>query len=281
VRSISSRLSLDMWTTVVLLAVLSFFRTEKRMMDDNNNHNGSNISSTSNNILHIAVGSTNPVKVQAVELALQQCLTQASATGIVIPHLAIHGLNVESCVPNQPMGNQQTMEGAKNRAKNAYNEYMIQFHVRPHLAIAMEGGLEAIDNPLRPNSESNDAQQIESNMFCMAWMAVYGIRDSFLNGIFVVDPSLGTVSRTDNEPVFGIAKSGMFVLPQAIVEHINNGLELGEADDIVFSRSNSKHGASTVGKLTNDLINRATFYQHAIVLAMTPWFHPHLFPVGQ
>ena len=54
-------------------------------------------------------------------------------------------------------------------------------------------------------------------------------------------------------------------------------MELGDADDIVFKRVNSKHGQGTVGKLTNGQIDRTEYYVHALKLALIPWIRPELY----
>jgi hypothetical protein len=44
--------------------------------------------------------------------------------------------------------------------------------------------------------------------------------------------------------------------------------ELGDADDIVTNRVNSKQGGGTVGVLTNNLVTRSLYYEQAVVLAL-------------
>jgi non-canonical (house-cleaning) NTP pyrophosphatase len=46
---------------------------------------------------------------------------------------------------------------------------------------------------------------------------------------------------------------------------------LGEADDIVFGRSNSKQDNGAVGLLTDNVIDRAQLYEHAMILALIPF----------
>ena len=71
--------------------------------------------------------------------------------------------------------------------------------------------------------------------------------------------------------LIGKGRTGAFVLPQAVVELIRQGKELGEADDIVFSRSNSKQDNGAVGLLTDNVIDRAQLYAHAMILALIPF----------
>lgn len=75
----------------------------------------------------------------------------------------------------------------------------------------------------------------------------------------------------------GKARSGSFYLPPAITEIVREGKELGEADDIVFGQSNSKQKDGAIGLLTNNLIDRAGLYEHAVILAFVPFLNPDLY----
>lgn len=69
----------------------------------------------------------------------------------------------------------------------------------------------------------------------------------------------------------GISKTGVFTLPQAVAEKVRGGMELGHADDLIFGQQNSKQQGGSVGLLTDNVITRTTYYQHAIVLALIPF----------
>jgi len=71
--------------------------------------------------------------------------------------------------------------------------------------------------------------------------------------------------------------TGTFVLPPRIAELVHGGMELGDADDVVFQRSNSKQASGAVGLLTGDLITRTTLYAHAVVLALIPFRNMELY----
>ncbi len=76
---------------------------------------------------------------------------------------------------------------------------------------------------------------------------------------------------------YGKAKTGTFFLPKKIVVLIKEGKELGEADDIVFKRYNSKQQNGAVGILTNDVTDRTKYYVDAVVLALVPFKNPDLY----
>ncbi len=82
------------------------------------------------------------------------------------------------------------------------------------------------------------------------------------------------VSSSSN---FGKAKTSTFYLPQAISKLVDEGKELGEADDIVFNRRNSKTSNGSVGILTKDVVTRTDFYTEAVVLALIPHINKDLY----
>ncbi len=76
----------------------------------------------------------------------------------------------------------------------------------------------------------------------------------------------------------GKGRSGTFYLPPAVAELVRQGVELGEADDIVFGRSNSKQENGAIGLLTRDVIDRAGLYEPAVIFALIPFLNPELYP---
>ena len=75
----------------------------------------------------------------------------------------------------------------------------------------------------------------------------------------------------------GRGRTGAFFLPKKITSLIQEGMELGEADDIVFGDSNSKQKSGAVGLLTNNIIDRTQLYVPAITLALIPFQNPTLY----
>ncbi len=75
----------------------------------------------------------------------------------------------------------------------------------------------------------------------------------------------------------GRGRTGSFFLPKKVAELVKEGKELGEADDIVFARVNSKQANGAVGILTNDVLTRTTFYIPAVILALIPFKNPELY----
>jgi non-canonical (house-cleaning) NTP pyrophosphatase len=162
---------------------------------------------------------------------------------------------------------QETQVGAKHRAQAAYKAYKEKHGSFPDLAVGLEGGLEW--------SKTIQDENGEDTLWCMAWMAVYGKRTCLL-----VDAVASPDSKyytADKKPIFGLAKTATFLLPSSLAKLIEDGMELGHADDKVFGRVNSKQGSGTVGVLTNGLIDRSAYYEHALVLALVPWVRPDVY----
>ncbi|MGF7117966.1 inosine/xanthosine triphosphatase [Methanobacterium oryzae] len=81
--------------------------------------------------MKIIVGSKNPVKINATKNILEKIYGKVDVTGI----------DVESEVPDQPFGKEQTIQGAINRAKNVYSNDF-------DLSVGIESGLMKIPNSI-------------------------------------------------------------------------------------------------------------------------------------
>ncbi|WP_268033118.1 inosine/xanthosine triphosphatase [Algoriphagus sp. PAP.12] len=80
----------------------------------------------------IIVGSKNPVKINSTEDAFTLAFTKG---------FHINGVSAASGVPDQPMGDTETLEGAKNRAINAKKTFP-----EANYWVGIEGGLEEDSN---------------------------------------------------------------------------------------------------------------------------------------
>ncbi|GBG89856.1 hypothetical protein CBR_g49705 [Chara braunii] len=75
----------------------------------------------------------------------------------------------------------------------------------------------------------------------------------------------------------GKSRTATFTLPPVVTELVQSGMELGDADDRVFQRTNSKQENGTVGILTKDILTRETYYRHAVILALIPFTNLELY----
>lgn len=138
-------------------------------------------------------------------------------------------LGVESGVPEQPMTDQETLKGARNRVENARQEIP-----EADYWVGLEGGLDYFDD----------------HLMAFAWMVIAG--------------NNGRVSE---------ARSATLPLPPQVQALVAEGLELGEANDKVFSTLNSKQGGGAYGLLTDGLMTRESIYTQTLVLALIPFIH--------
>ncbi len=172
----------------------------------------------------ITVTSNNPVKLQA---ALQGFKKMFPAD-----EFEVRPVTASSGVRSQPVGDDETLLGATNRAQAAHLQYPDSDYW-----VGIEGGIDEKDG----------------EMSAFAWVFVAG----------------GEMT--------GKGKSGTFYLPSKVAAIVRQGKELGEADDIVFGRSNSKQENGAIGLLTDDVIDRAALYESAVILALVPFKNPHLY----
>ena len=81
-----------------------------------------------------------------------------------------------------------------------------------------------------------------------------------------------------NGTTTGKARTATFFLPPEVARLVHKGMELGDADDIVFSKQNSKQQNGAVGLLTDDIITRKSLYMPAVQMAFIPFLNPGLYP---
>jgi len=75
----------------------------------------------------------------------------------------------------------------------------------------------------------------------------------------------------------GKARTASFFLPKKISKLIEQGIELGKADDIIFGLENSKKKNGAVGILTKNITTRTEYYSEAIILALIPFINDDLY----
>ena len=172
----------------------------------------------------IIIASKNPVKINAVKMAFEKVFSEED--------FKFEGASIPSNVSDQPIGNEEIITGASNRAKNA----MISFP-DADFWVGIEGGIE----------------KTKYGVGSFSWVVV----------------------KSKNKE--GKAKGNIFFLPKKVVELIDQGKELGDADDIVFGGSNSKQKNGSVGILTGDIVTRTDYYYSALVLALIPFKNPNLY----
>lgn len=192
---------------------------------------------------HVAAAAMIAVAVGSKSSVKSSAAEQGFKLALKNDHILVEGFDAPSGVRDQPIGDDEIKLGANNRARKAYELFLKKNGVAPAYSIGIEGGI-LITN------EGTD----EEGMDCMAWIVIY-------DGLS-----------------FGKARTASFNLPQAICDLIKDGVELGIADDMTFTRMNAKQGEGTVGHLTRGVMDRTAYYVPAVVLALIPLQWPSLWP---
>lgn len=189
----------------------------------------------------IIIASTNPVKINAV----------ATAFGKMFPGetFETEGVSASSGVSDQPKTDSETFEGAMNRAENASRMADGDFWV------GIEGGVEEMVRLPSTILRTSRSPQEDSQMEVFAWVVV-----------------------KSKDGKFGKSRTGTFFLPPKVAELVKQGMELGEANDAVFEKTNSKQKNGAVGILTDDIIDRTRYYTETVVLALIPFKNMELYP---
>jgi inosine/xanthosine triphosphatase len=147
------------------------------------------------------------------------------------------GVDVPSGVGEQPIGSDQTRLGALNRIANARKA-----HAGADYYIAFEGGVEETGTPTHPVMTS------------VIWV--------------VTSSADGYTSPS---------RCVTFEIPPPIATLIRSGMTLGDADDQVFNRKNSKQQNGSIGIVTHDVLTRTSVYRDGAVMSLVPFVNPHLY----
>ncbi len=82
----------------------------------------------------------------------------------------------------------------------------------------------------------------------------------------------------DTQGKIGRARGAAFVSPASLRELvINQGMEVGDATDIIFNQENSKQKIGIVGHLTNSALTRTEYYVQTGIFALIPFINPELY----
>lgn len=173
----------------------------------------------------IIVASKNPVKISATKSAFERMFPNEKFT--------VDGVSVDSGVPDQPFSEEQTLEGAMNRANNAKKA-----NPDADFYVGMEGGLIKYKDELRS----------------IAWMYI--------------------ISKDGKT---GKGRTGTLIISKRVSDLVLGGMELGEADEIVFKTKNIKTKSGGLGILTQGNITRKDHYEYATILALIPFVNPELY----
>lgn len=127
-------------------------------------------------------------------------------------------------------------------------------------AETLEGAINRVQNALDANPGAD------------FWVGIEG-------GVALIEQELAAFAWVviRSKALLGKARSGTFFLPLAVKELVEQGIELGTADDMVFNHSNSKQKGGAIGILTDNVLDRKELYEQAVVLALVPFRNEQLY----
>jgi len=188
--------------------------------------------------LIIAVGSTRKPKLAAAREALD-AMTDLLAAGTSIE---IVGVDVESGVNHTPMGCEESMRGARQRAESL--QRIAKQQSRPwSYFVGLEGGLHSVvDNR-------------ERRVFLESWA-------------YVSDGARGHFGR-----------SGAVELPESLAEDVFvKGIELSIAIDRFAGEAGIRDARGAWGVLSGNKITRQEAFRIALIAAFAPFFSHVVYP---
>jgi inosine/xanthosine triphosphatase len=180
--------------------------------------------------MRVAVGSTNPVKRGATEDAFAAV---AGATVESVP--------VDSGVSEQPRGHEETIEGARTRARAALTAGSPASGVSSEprsesaydLGVGIEGGVAGFDGT--------------EGLYLIMWAAI------------------GDGSRTE------LGAGPSIRLPADVAERVRAGEELGPVMDDAFDLEHVKENQGAAGVLTGNIVDRRGALADAVAGALGPF----------
>ena len=177
----------------------------------------------------IFVGSKNPVKINSV----------INAGNETWPELKVIGIDVPSGINEQPMSDDETRQGAGNRAKTVLREGLKtltnkEIENNTILGVGLEGGV---------------FEKTKGNLWSTVWATVI-----------------------DQDKNLYESNGARFKVPSIISERILAGEEMGPIMGSFFSDPNLKQKQGAIGAITKGFIDRTEEYTIIVKLALGLYF---------
>lgn len=128
------------------------------------------------------------------------------------------------------------------------------------------------DEETRKGSEQRATGAKKNHPDANYWIGIEGGVEK-LNGVI---HTFGWITILSNDQQ-GQARSATIPLPNAVESGLQNGEELGDINDRLFHKDNSKQKGGTSGILTHGVMDRLELYRHALVLALIPFVNRELY----
>ncbi len=181
----------------------------------------------------VFVGSTNPVKINAVKLALSPRFEEAEVIGSDVP----------TGVREQPISDEETREGAMNRAKSALDHGLKNLAKETankeeiYLGIGLEGGV------------SIEKGEKDKKMWETVWVALI-----------------------DCESNYYLSSGGKFLVPKFLADQILQGAEMGPIMSGYYGGRPVKTQEGLVGAMTKKYVDRTSMYTAIAQIAIGQWY---------
>jgi len=188
----------------------------------------------------VRVGSRNEPKIEAVRSALA-----AYATAV-----EVCGVEVDSGVPEQPVGFEEIVAGARNRAAAARRSGDCD------LGVGSEDGHVALPADATPGAAPH------VNIGCAAVCDGQRVSLGF-SSAFAYPPGVTLPAVRDRTPIGGLFD------------------ELWRARSGEVQRLPSARTTGNVGKLTAGVLPRSEYARHAVLCALVAFVNPDLYPISE
>lgn len=193
--------------------------------------------------MHLFVGSTNPVKINAV-------ITAASETW---PTVRVEGRDVPSGVAAQPFTDAETRIGARHRAMAALDEGLNSLESAGKnygkdavLGVGLEGGVFLMEPPENTADIETPAQP---ELWSTVWVAVVDVDGNFYE-----------------------SNGARFKVPDIIAKRIKKGEEMGPVVNAVIGQGDVRHGIGMIGVITDKFVDRTEEYGAIAKMALGLWY---------
>jgi inosine/xanthosine triphosphatase len=188
----------------------------------------------------VGVGSKNEPKIAAVRAAI----------GAYVSGVDVQGMDVPSGVPEQPVGFEEIVLGARNRATAVFAAGDCD------LAVGIEDGLVA----LPPGAASDSGDTV--NIGCAAVSDGRRVSLGF-SSAFAYPPEVSTAAVRDRAPIGEL-------FDRLWRERRDEGEALPSA-----------RTTGNVGKLTAGVLPRSEYARHAVLCALVAFVNPDLYPARE
>lgn len=185
----------------------------------------------------ICVGSTNPVKINAV-------ITAASETW---PSVQVTGIDVPSGVSSQPRSDAETRTGARNRALAALHDGLLQ--LKKQNADGEKKYSVANDEVLGVGMEGGVFENEDGELWTTVWCSV-----------------------VDQEGAVFESNGARFKVPDIIAERIQNGEEMGPITVSITGKKDVRYGIGMIGVITAGFVDRTEEYSGIAKMALGLWY---------